>query len=170
MYRTLIKKRNTTVIREIIPNDFNQICSWIQNPNILSLVSGDKGDKLTIDILTKWIDTAIRTIVITDKNNNPIGFCTITINELEIIKNKYIELCHLIINPDYKNKLEVGEMLSNSACDYSNTLGFDYIIGRVMPSNRFGNFLAKNNNWKALNKQLTAPAYFNWYIKKLNIK
>lgn len=168
LFKQQIETKNIT--RDICSQDIEVICSWVKNQRILSMVSGDIGNGLSPAILNNWINNSICTIVIGDSiRNEPLGFCTITTKELPTIKHSYIELCHLIVNPNYSPKLEIGRQLCISAFSNSLNMGFEFIIGRVAPFNNFGIILANDMNWQPMNNQLSVPVNFNWYIRKLNI-
>ena len=168
---TIFKQKNITnnITRDIWIQDIEVICSWVKNQRILSMISGDIGDGLSPIILKNWIRDSIRSIVIASPiNNEPIGFCTISTKELPTIEDQFIELCHLIVNPNYYPKIEIGRELCLSAFTSSNNLGFKFIIGRVVRFNHFGFELAKDINWEPLDYQLQVPQNFTWYLKKLN--
>ncbi|MDI9312724.1 MAG: GNAT family N-acetyltransferase [Limnohabitans sp.] len=153
--------------REICRNDIEFICSWVRTQRMLSMVSGDIGCGLSPKILKKWIEDSICTIVIIDSNNYPIGFCTLTTKELPTLKQKHVELCHLIVNPNYYPKYDIAKQLCYQAIKKGNNFGFSFIVGRVVPINEFGNILAEKLNWNELFEPLVYPVNFNWYIKNL---
>lgn len=153
--------------REICQSDIEIICSWVKTQRMLSMVSGDIGNGLSPNILIKWIDSSICTVVIVDNDDYPLGFCTLTTKELPSLKYKHVELCHLIINPNYYPKYDIAKQLCYMAIKTGNNLGFSFIVGRVVPENKFGIILAEKTKWNKLFEPLSYPNNFNWYIKNL---
>jgi hypothetical protein len=157
------------VVRDFNYRDASIVCSWITNQEMLSMVSGDTSDGLNTKILEKWITTAIKAIVVYDlETDTVVGFCTITIKELPTIRHKYVELCHLIINPEYcMARYDIGLLLTSQAKEWALIYGFDCIIGRCVPSNNYANQLAKKVYWNIYEDD-SAPKDFNWYKHKIN--
>jgi ribosomal protein S18 acetylase RimI-like enzyme len=156
-------------VRKFRHSDSAAICSWVTNQEMLSMISGDTGNGLNTEILEKWVTTAILSIVVFDTNSdNVVGFCTVTIKELPTIKHKYIELCHLVFNPNYcLSRYEIGLQLTSRAEEIAFIYGFDCIIGRVVPSNNYAKKLAQKANWDVFDDDFV-PENFYWYKKQTN--
>ena len=161
--------QNQYAVREFNYRDAGTVCSWVTNQEMLSMVSGDIGNGLDVDILERWVETAFhkKAFVVFDVDTDKIvGFCTVSIKELPTIQRGYIELCHLIVNPEYCfSRYEIGLQLTSEAEYYAETFGFKYIIGRVVPSNNYANRLAKKSHWDFYEDN-SLPESFNWYRKE----
>ena len=162
---SLLPKESIYEVKDFNYKDTSTICSWVKNQEMLSMISGEKGNGLDADILEKWITSAIKTIVIHDiKMDKVVGFCTISVNELPVIRHKCIELCHLIFSPEYcLSRYEIGLQLASEAEYMAFLYGFNCIIGRVVTSNNYAIKLAKKANWK---KDDTISDNFIWFKKE----
>lgn len=170
MLKTIYSRHNIEVknftTREINDDDIEIICSWVINQRMLTMISGDIGNGLSPNILRKWINSSIRTIVVADyETNTPLGFCTLTSNELLNIKPFHVELCHLVVNPNYP-KYYIGVELCTSAIEIASTFGFKFIICRISPTNLYGISLANSQNCKEITES-NLPVGFTWYLKSL---
>lgn len=123
--------------------DYAKICSWVTTRNRLELVCSDLGDHLTPEILATWNHAALSTIVILDQETQEAaGFCTLTSRESAHMPSSYIELCHLVVDP-HKAYLSIGSKLCCAAKQQARAYGYRYVLGRVVPRNRFGIALAR---------------------------
>lgn len=122
-------------IRSIQVHDYDIICNWILTREDLSLVSGDNADRLTNQILNSWIKKSELSLVIANPvNNQPIGFCTLSKKECVFLPDRHIEICHFIIAPEYRY-LFVAYRLANFAVKCASQLGYEFLIGRILPQN-----------------------------------
>lgn len=154
-------------VREFSYRDTGTICSWVTDQETLSMISGDVGNGLNANILDKWVKNANKAIVVFDvETETVVGFCTVSLKELPTIRNRYIELCHLVVSPSYcMSRYEIGLQLTSEAEYYAETFGFNYIIGRVVPSNNYANRLAKKAHWDFYEDNSLLEG-FNWYRKE----
>lgn len=157
-------------VREFLNKDQIYVCSWVKNHEALSLVSGDKADYLTPNILTKWINKAkISLVIYKEFVNEPVGFCTLSCSEVDYIPTSYIEICHLIINPTYRYMF-IGSRLVREAVSIARKRGFRFICGRVIHTNRYGLVLAKKQRFEEFsNCEAWTPPGFRWFRLNLSI-
>lgn len=137
-------------VRPFLPRDIEAVCSWVPSRELLHLVSGDDGDRLTPNILQAWIQKACAAFVVASPEHSSImGFCTLSADELHGIPTSYIELCHLIINPMFRYFF-VGPRLCQHTKQFAAMIGKRYLLGRVLPSNRYALLLARRERFSEM--------------------
>lgn len=151
-------------VRSFLNSDMQQICSWIKNRRTLQLVSIDSSDCLTPDILINWIVNSQKCFVVTECfTDKPVGFCTLSRQEVSNLSYSYVELCHLIVNPQRKY-LFIGSILCSAARSVARDLGYQFLCGRVVSTNRYGLVLAKSQRAKEItNMESWATSDFRWF-------
>lgn len=143
--------------RELLLTDYPILCSWIQSPEKLTLVCGEKGAKLTTNIIIRWVERAKDIVVIANESNSPVAFCTLSTEEWDALPKDYIELCHLMLSPEITNFF-VGARLYQEALAYAAKNNYSHICGRMTRENRYALALAKykktsNFNYPGLPKE-----------------
>jgi len=150
--------------RDIIETDFPVICSWISSPSQLRLVSSDKGDCLTPEILSGWLVLAKGVIVLTDgQSNEPIGFCTLSHEEVHGLPDGFIECCHLTVAPALRGHGVVSKLMY-CAAELAAEIGAKTLVGRVVPTNK--DVLSKigEGNWQQFAElPAWADGMFCWF-------
>lgn len=144
--------------------DVNVICSWINTREKLLRVSGDRNDRLTPEILWKWISGANLFILsrATD-SNRPLGFCTLSESENRRLPAHHIELCHLLVNPR-SGCLLIGRLLCQCAKKAAAGLNKRCLCGRVAPDNTYGITIATQEGFlKCERKDKWQLPGFHWY-------
>lgn len=130
-------------VRAFEERDTYRICSWITNRSELQMVSGDDGDCLTPRILRSWLAQATASLVLIDEVvNQPVGFCTISRGEIAGLPPDYIEMCHLLVNPEYKYAFVTSRLL-DAAKNLARGLGYRFGCARIVPTNRWALSLAR---------------------------
>ncbi|MCK4763408.1 MAG: GNAT family N-acetyltransferase [Candidatus Aminicenantes bacterium] len=157
--------------RNILSQDIPKICSWVKTRKALRMVSGDNGDCLTPNILQKWLENSLENLVLIEiGSDQPIGFCTISISEIECLPAGCVELCHLIIDPKKRRAFSIGKRLCRAVKEKASTFGFSYIVGRVVPWNGYAKVLAEREGFTEIKDlPLWAPDAFHWYNYDLGI-
>jgi GNAT superfamily N-acetyltransferase len=123
-------------VRSFDTRDTKEICSWIRTTEELELVSSDKGTCLTPEILTRWIEVAESTTVITSSQTHVLlGFCTLSRLESPGLHSEFVETCHLIVNPIARYGW-IASRLMDEAREVAAELGATATVGRVVPRNR----------------------------------
>jgi ribosomal protein S18 acetylase RimI-like enzyme len=152
------------LIREFSSTDQFYICSWVESSEALLQVSGDSADSLTPSILYKWIGKAKVSLVVTkEPMDEPIGFCTLSRLEVDYMPDSYIEICHLIIDPQYRYMF-IGPRLVQGAISISCKFGFRFICGRVLHTNRYGLILARKQKFEEFtNTEAWITPGFRWF-------
>ncbi|MCH7878545.1 MAG: hypothetical protein IH914_04430 [candidate division Zixibacteria bacterium] len=138
--------------------------NWIKDRQQLSLVCSDDGDHLTEEMVNNWIQNSQIAILATKTDNHqPVGFCTLTTNEITGLPKNTIELCHLIVNP-VCHYFKVGHFLCNISKYRAGFFGFQTLVGRTAKSNRFGNTLAVRESFTPIKHTVQGMRDdFNWY-------
>lgn len=136
--------------RHFCETDKEIICSWVQTSQALECISGDYGDKLTKEILSSWIDKAEMTIVVALQSSDiPVGFCTLSKLEAPHLPSSYIEICHLIVAPNFKH-LFIGSRLCSKAKNIASSSGYCFVCGRVVPENKYTLALARLHHFEEI--------------------
>jgi len=147
---TAERKSSAFLARPFAPRDAELVSSWVSTREALHLVSSDDADRLTPDILFAWTQKACAAFVVADQERSSItGFCTMSVDELPGIPPSYIELCHLIVNPRFRYFF-VGPRLCQHAKHLARMLNKRYLLGRVLPSNRYALLLARRERFVEL--------------------
>ena len=159
------KTSDRITIREIMPCDKEILLSWVRSRSAMKLVSSDKSDCLTIEILDTWLIHSKHNFLAYDTvNHRPVGFCTLSTEENAQIPTGYIELCHLIVDPR-KMYFFVGALLCKDAKRVSSQMGYKAIYGRVVPSNRYGLALASHESFAECTSEHSGlVAGFRWFV------
>lgn len=155
-------------IREVRGADTNRVCSWVTTKEQLQMVSGDLATCLTPVILGKWVTSAVTTLVVCERaTGTPVGFCTLTLSEISNPPNGHIELCHLIIDPKFRHDF-VGPRIIAEARHKARSLGFEFLFGRVIPSNEWCLALVRRVRGEEFTDRLAwTPTGFRWFRLKL---
>jgi ribosomal protein S18 acetylase RimI-like enzyme len=151
-------------VREFYDKDTREICSWVTTREALQLVSGNTADYLTPIILEQWASDACKCLVVSDQvTDRAVGFCTLSNNELPNLPENYIELCHLIVNPQYRY-LFIASRLCRTAKTVASDFGFKFLCGRVKPTNRYTLALARLQRFQEFtNESSWAVSGFRWF-------
>lgn len=154
--------------RTYLPADKSAICSWVQSRTRLQLISGDSGEALTHEILEGWVAQSALAIVITEVGTSrPAGFCTISNVEIPDIPPTYVELCHLVVDPNRRYDF-VGSRLYRAAKIAASERGFRYGCARVSPTNRYALALARHQRAEEFtSREHWLPAGFRWFRSDL---
>jgi hypothetical protein len=152
-------------IREIMPCEKEVLLSWVRSRSAMKLVSSDKSDCLTIEILDTWLAHSKHNFLAFDTiSHRPVGFCTLSAEEIPQIPNGYIELCHLVVDPR-KMYFFVGALLCKEAKRVASKMGYKAICGRVVPSNRYGLALAGHESFiEYASDQIGFVKGFRWFV------
>jgi hypothetical protein len=150
-------------VRDFRESDADDVCSWVRTRAALTLVSGDSGECLTLSILARWIaDAQVSLVVERELDGVPLGFCTFSDGELPSLPPEYVEMCHLIINPEFRN-LFIGSRLCVRGKSLARSLGFRFLCGRIVPRNRYTLALARLHRFEDFtNKEVWTPRGFLW--------
>jgi len=155
-------------IREILPFDKGVICSWVRSRSALRLVASDDSDWLTLEILNIWLTHSKHHLLAYDTiKHRPVGFCTLSTEEISHIPIGYIEICHLIVDPRWRY-FSVGALLCKAAKRIATQMGYITICGRVVPSNLYGLALASHERFvECTSEQHWFVPGFRWFIYQL---
>lgn len=151
-------------VREFTNKDMWEVCSWVTTTAALQLVSSEFADSLTPEILSQWVTKAHTCLVVSNETTNKaVGFCTLSYMELPKLPSHYIELCHLIVDPRFKY-LFIGPRLCRAAKVIAFNLGYQYLCGRVVPTNRYALALARLQRFQEFTNEesWTIPG-FRWF-------
>ena len=139
-----------------------EICSWVKDQETLQLISGDKADQLTPEILAGWITSAVGGYSLIYRGEL-VGFATISYNEWTF-PEKNCEICHLIINPEFR-RMGFGTMLVHALALEISRNGFNWSVARIVPDNIPAKGLIKKANWNEVNADWINRD-FEWYTRK----
>lgn len=160
---------NNLISREIQNKDIKTICSWVSTTEELRLVSSNYGKRLTNTILDSWTHSCEKTVLLADyKENEPVGFCTLSRSELKIIPNDFIEICHLIVAPKHRYLFAACHLL-REAKNIASLLGYKWLIGRTIPENKKAIALASYCDFVEIHnmREWLEPG-FRWFEYKIN--
>lgn len=155
-------------MRPFSDNDTSQICRWVKTRDALQLVSGDSADCLTPEILAGWVANARMCLVVSRlPANEPVGFCTLSSLEVPNLPAEYIELCHLVVDPQWRYSF-IGSRLCRWAKSLARGLACEFLCGRVVPRNRYALALAKSQRFEEFTgHERWAPCGFQWFRFRL---
>lgn len=151
-------------IRPFQGSDALKICSWVTNRAELKMVSGDVAEGLTQEILRSWLAKAITSLVVVDgRTREPIGFCTLSRCEVPGLPPDYIEMCHVLVDPQQKYVFIVSRLI-NYGTSWARGLGYRFGCARVLPYNRWALLLARYEKAEEFtDKESWTPAGFRWF-------
>mgnify|MGYP001559264585 CR=1 FL=1 len=155
------KELHVRLFRE---SDSLEVCSWVPTTTALQLVSGDKSDRLTPEILRGWTTKAETSLVVYQHpTHQPVGFCTVSRMELPYLPATYIELCHLVVDPRWRY-LFIGSRLYRAVRSAACTLGYYFVCARIVPTNRYALALARFLRAEEFTgTEVWAPSGFRWF-------
>lgn len=140
------------------------ICRWVFDQKTLNLISGDVGEKLTPDILKRWLSAATESLCLFYRGELA-GFATISDSEFKF-PGSVCEVCHFIISP-YIRRKGMGTILLHAAVQEIRKRGYDRAIGRMVPDNVPAIKMIEKAGWIRLeDPRINGP--FKWYIRDLN--
>ena len=144
--------------------DIPVICSWVRTRQVLQLVSGDAADFLTPALLSGWLARAQIAIVVADEvANQPAGFCTLSCLEVPHLPASYVEICHLIVAPEFRH-LFIGSRLVRAAKSLAHDFGYRFVCCRVTPTNKWALALARAQGFQEFtNIKDWLPHGFRWF-------
>jgi RimJ/RimL family protein N-acetyltransferase len=126
---------NKYIVRSFSFSDSQEMLGWIRSAYELRMISGESGNRLTDSILNAWTSTSNAALVVASpEDNRPLGFCTLTRGESTNLPVDSLEVCHLIVNPAFRARW-IGCHLIDSARHMADVLGYQKIVGRVVPCN-----------------------------------
>jgi len=127
------------------------------------MVSSDDGDRLTPEILARWIAAAEREFVVArSSSDKAIGFCTLSRSEAPLPEG-VIEFCHQVLNP-WNISLHVSYHLCEAAKSFAHSHRFSSIVTRSLPSNRYALALARIEETREVTgKGPWATSPFRWF-------
>jgi hypothetical protein len=141
--------------RRFVESDKAEILSWFKSRNALAYVSSEHGKELTEGILNSWINKSLDCLVLLETERDlPVGFLTLSNEEAPGLPYFAIELCHLIMKPS-RDYCLVAAYLCYFAKSVAKYLGFSILLGRVVPENSFGLFLANSLGFKRFSSRDT---------------
>lgn len=151
---------------KLTEKDIADICSWAPTRQTLQRVSSDAAECLSPDIFVRWLHKARTALLIYD--TKPQAFCTLSEQEVPNLPESYIELCHLIVDPNndfYRN----GNLIMHFGVSTARNLGYKQVCGRVEPNNAYGLSLARKNFWEEFtgNEPWQTPG-FRWFRQDLS--
>jgi RimJ/RimL family protein N-acetyltransferase len=154
----------TITVREYQPSDAAEICSWVRSHSAMRLVSGDDVERLTPQLLRRWLLDIVGALVAVDaKTDRPLGFCTLTRREAPFLPEGTVELCHLIVAPDAKY-FWIGSRLCHASRAWGGRLGCHHGYGRVVPTNLWALALARRMRSKEVTDTASwVDKAFRWF-------
>jgi ribosomal protein S18 acetylase RimI-like enzyme/transcriptional regulator with XRE-family HTH domain len=154
--------------------EVEEVFNLIESNKDISKIAGKEDWKFTKGILKKWCinnsEDGKRVLLIalvkykkihTD-TEKIIGFCTLTNKEADFLQNRDIELCHVIVDKNYRRILNGTKMVYN-VIDIAFNLNYDSIYGRVFNDNEIGRSFIKHLNWTQIDIQDKECV---WYVYK----
>lgn len=154
----------TITVREYQPSDAAEICSWVRSRSAMRLVSGDDVDRLTPQLLRRWLlDIVCALVAVEAKTDRPLGFCILTRREAPSLPEGTVELCHLIVAPDAKY-FWIGSRLCRASRAWGGRLGWLCGYGRIVPTNRWALALARRMRSKEVTDTASwVDKAFRWF-------
>lgn len=168
MEKNLGKDYNTSLssqvrVRPYSIGDAKTICSWVNENRELSLISGETGI-LGSESLARWLEHSVDSYVLV-LAGIPVAFATASNSEWQL-PDGFIELCHLIVAPQYRS-LYHGSFLCQ--CIAKSILlgdGVNEVVGRVVPDNLPALYLMKYLRWKEVTNDYdwSKETGFQWFL------
>ena len=152
-------------LRPFEQKDTLPICSWVKTTEELTNISGDTAKYLTEDILDRWCDESIVSLVL-QCWGKPIAFCTLSTKEYDLPEG-FVEICHLIIAPNQRRKYYATTFV-NYLRLIAAQLNFQKLIGRIVRDNLPALKLAEYIRWNEVKDtpHIFSPQ-FRWYSYEL---
>lgn len=160
----LTRSVTNSYVRAFEERDTYTICSWVTNAAQLEMVSEDDGECLTPQILRSWLARSMASFVLIDgAGNEPVGFCTLSRCEAVGLAPDYVEMCHVVVNPQYKYAF-VASRLLEAAKELAQSFRYRFGCCRVVPTNRWALALARYHRAEEFTGRETwAVTGFRWF-------
>lgn len=152
-------------ISDLTEQELKGLCDWISHSGDLPMISSLKKSDLLIEELTEWINSSKAYAVIKD-DGLIVGFGTMTQAEESSLGKRDVEMCHLIIHPDYRLKYN-GSNLLLSLIEEAENHNYERIVGRVNKQNAQGQRLMMHLKWSLI-ENLSGDNSVNWYEHPLS--
>lgn len=154
-----IKDSATSALTE---KNKKKIYSWVSDTDTLKNISGIHQEKLTEKILFDWIKKSKEVLFLFNKKELA-GFATLSEKEWTRIPKGWIELCHLIVDPNSRRR-NLGSVLFDSACSIADASGYTHVCGRIEKENYHAVKFVRSLRLKEMNKK---DPNCRWFMKKL---
>lgn len=145
--------------------DIESLCEWIQSSGELHLISGNTTGILTVKELRDWMNSSFQLVKI-QLNEKIIGLATLSRAEAEL-PSEYIEICHLIIHPDFR-RLYYGTTIVSYLTSFAKREGYKKVVGRVLKSNSVALAFLDSLHWKRLDENYSNNETVVWLGKNIN--
>jgi len=146
------------------PGVVPEICSWVQSPEELRLISSDVGDRLDPTMLNKWRSQSIDSIVLRDMKQ-PAALCMLS--TYDNMPRGFVELCHFIVSPNYRRKY-FGATLVYFAIVLADIRGYDGMLSRITQDNSAAVALANYTYWTGVvDQEHSLLRGFRWFSHAL---
>lgn len=167
MHILIVFKKMKISISKIIEKekDMESLCEWIQSSGELHLISGNTSGVLTIEELHSWVNSSLQLVKI-QLDEKIIGLATLSRAEAEL-PSGYIEICHLIINPNFR-RLYYGTTIVSYLTSFAKKEGYKKVLGRVLKTNSIALAFLDSLHWKHLEENYSNDDTVVWLGKNIN--
>lgn len=143
-----------------------KVCSWVSDTETLALISSDRVDFLTHEILVEWIENAYEAYCML-VNEQLVGFATIGSKEWDFPKG-ICEIGHLIVKPENRRRY-YGSIMLYGLLDMIRERGFDVAVGRIISGNFPAEKMLRKAGWMLVD-ETWSRGNFNWYEKDCKVQ
>ncbi len=147
-------------VESLTDQEIKQLCDWISDSKELPNISSNKESVLAQEQLMGWLEESVAYAIVRERDSI-IGFCTLTRAEEKNLKLNTIEICHLIVHPDYR-KIYNGSGMLLALIDEAEYKNYENIVGRVVKGNTAGEGLMMHLNWEPITN-ISRDERVNWY-------
>ncbi|MFW5804580.1 MAG: GNAT family N-acetyltransferase [bacterium] len=160
-----LKNLEIELINRLNPGDLIETTNWLTSTKELSLISDIKNNMITPEELNNWFINSKKGVV-TKHNDKIIGIATLTNKEANL-PDKTMEICHLIVKPDYRRYYNGSQMVLK-LMSFAKEKEYNKVIGRVVKQNYIGKSLLEFLHWHHTeNGMYDSNIDFHWFEKKL---
>lgn len=121
-------------VRSFRAEDLQEVCLWVRTRQEMSLIGSEPGDRLTREVLRRWISRGLPLVVSAGDDGPALGFCTLSTSESIGLPSGHIELCHVVVGPASRYAPVVFRLF-DAARRLADENGYCTVVGRVVPSN-----------------------------------
>lgn len=148
--------------RAVAPADLEALAGWIHSSGDEVLIEDAGALPVSPNSLARWAATGLETRAI-ELGDEVVAFGTLSTSEA-VLPTGTTEVCHLIVRPDVRRQY-LGSRLVMELMYAARFLGFDWVIGRVVPGNTVCLQFLQAARWARLPRSMVEvlPDGFDWY-------
>ena len=154
-------------IGEVSGTDVEALVRWITATGEAPLVSALTSPDVRPADIEAWLEASLEAWIVR-LEDEPVALGTLSTREAELPENA-VEACHVIVRPDWRRRFK-GTQLLAELMGRARKLDYEWLVGRVVPTNSASHGFVQLLGWKPAPGILTPEdARFVWYKRGLQI-